>query len=153
MIDKLLEQSGSLSVNSAQMTNLVDKVLTSKKYILLVNEISKEAQSFTLDRTRVHHPQSHIRDSCTSSAHSTNTVTSSSLGSLSSGVCPKENELTALSNQLRPDQLHHVRFNAAQVLVLFSVADLVADEFWKESREAMQLALVDSDTAIGLHPT
>ncbi|KAI8897017.1 broad-minded protein-domain-containing protein [Globomyces pollinis-pini] len=82
------------------------------------------------------------------SAHSTNTLESWSLGSLSSGVCPGTDDLQTIAVQLQPSHSFPIRLTGAQLLASFSVADLLADEFWPLSKVAIQLALLDSDTQI-----
>lgn len=140
---------------------IVDKVLVSKKYSNLVQEVSKDAQqsaiellkqlpkndgnnqrSANINSSQYHHQRSH--DS-SFSGHSTGTIESCSLGSLASGICPKDNELQSIIDRLNPKQPLAIRNAAAQLLSSFSVGDLLADEFWPVSKISMQLALLDCD--------
>ena len=140
---------------------IVDKVLVSKKYSNLVQEVSKDAQqsanellkqlpkndgnnqrSANSNSSQYHHQRSH--DS-SFSGHSTGTIESCSLGSLASGICPKDDELQSIIDRLNPKQPLAIRNAAAQLLSSFSVGDLLADEFWPVSKISMQLALLDCD--------
>lgn len=148
---------------------IVDKILASKEYLHLVNQISNDASQSALEllkqlpaqmpatnqqqyqASKIH--SSNAQDSSNFSTYSTNTLDSCSLGSLASGICPQDNELQGLVDKLNPKQPLSTRLAAAQTLSSFSVGDLLADEFWTYSRDTLQLALLDSDIGFAFYET
>ena len=143
---------------------IVDKILASKKYMNLVNQVASEAQQTATELLKQikmgnsagsggagalrggtgGHSLRSITDSSLS-GHSAGTVESCSLGSLASGICPKDDELQSIVDQLHPRQPYTVRSAAVQLLASFSVGELLADEFWPVSKIIIQLAILDAD--------
>ncbi|KAJ3254298.1 hypothetical protein HK103_007268 [Boothiomyces macroporosus] len=134
--------------------------LLDENYIQLVDAIAKDAAE-SANELLNHLPnlqkknlnslefQNQKNDS-SFSGHSSGSVQSCSLGSLSSGVCPGVDDLQTIISQLHPSLAFPIRLCGAQLLASFSVGDLLADEFWSLSKAAMQAALLDSDTQIAL---
>jgi hypothetical protein len=147
---------------------IVDKIMASTKYLNLVNQVANEAQQTAADLLKqlkldvktgnhasstgggpqkgvsVGHSLRSITDSSLS-GYSAGTIESCSLGSLASGICPKDDELQSIVDQLHHRQPFPVRLAAAQLLASFSVGELLADEFWPLSKITMQMALLDTD--------
>lgn len=77
----------------------------------------------------------------------TSTIESGSVGgsSISSGICLAPDDLRILLNELQPNQPLNIRREAVKNLALVSVGDLLADEFWCESKRLMECTLLDDD--------
>lgn len=154
----------SCIVAESMIPIIVDKILASKKYLNLVNQVASEAQQTATELLKQikmgnsagsgvagaqrggtgGHSLRSVTDSSLS-GHSAGTVESCSLGSLASGICPKDDELQSIVDQLHPRQPYTVRFAAVQLLASFSVGELLADEFWPVSKIIIQLAILDAD--------
>ncbi|KAJ3324109.1 hypothetical protein HDV06_000650 [Boothiomyces sp. JEL0866] len=163
LLDQQLNESSSKTILikvEPIVPLLVDKILSSTQYIQLVDSIAKDAAE-SANELLNHLPnlqkknlnslefQNQKNDS-SFSGHSSSSIQSCSLGSLSSGVCPGIDDLQTIISQLHPSLAFPIRLSGAQLLASFSVGDLLADEFWNLSKSAMQAALLDSDTQIAL---
>jgi hypothetical protein len=148
MIDEQLLKKATFEGLKEKLTEIqnqfenVDEILSSKEYLELVENAKTEARECVWKKQPQERRLISPKPDLSYSAHSIHTLESGSLGSLVSGTCPKDDELPRLHQQLQ----HHstaVRLEAAKVLALFSVGDLLADEFWPFTRLLLQVALVD----------
>ncbi|KAJ3336717.1 hypothetical protein HDU91_001694, partial [Kappamyces sp. JEL0680] len=136
---------------------LVDQILISERYLSLVERLKKDAKESAaeimkqMQKSTVAIPTTPKPDA-SFSAHSATTMESCSLGSLASGICPKDDELPLLLVQLHPCEEYPVRLQAAKVLASFSVGDLLADEFWPMTKDVLQLAMQDVDLEYAVLP-
>ncbi|KAI8923764.1 broad-minded protein-domain-containing protein [Entophlyctis helioformis] len=146
--------------------SLVDKILASPEYAALSHRVTEDAKASIAaltDHLLQHKPAMadlyapHASAAAAGrppshdpsfSAHSSATYESSSMGSISSGICPGLDELKHMFGKLHPGQTYENRMATVQRLASFSIGDMLADEFWPDSKKNMELALADPDTRI-----
>ncbi|KAJ8326199.1 hypothetical protein QVD99_002342 [Batrachochytrium dendrobatidis] len=159
MLNEHLKSQKASSPVENLVLSLMDKIITSQEYARLVHQITQDAKlsvEHLLDHvgskgyledasSKVFHSQ----DS-SFSAHSAATYESSSIGSITSGVCPGADELKHMFGHLHPGQPFECRVSAVQRLASFSIGDMLSDEFWPDAKRNLELSLGDPDTRITL---
>jgi Broad-minded protein len=68
------------------------------------------------------------------------------MSSVGVSLCPED--LRSLLAELHPTQSLSSRREAVRKLAMVSIGDLLADEFWPDSRNLMECALLDKDIKI-----
>eukprot|EP00842_Homolaphlyctis_polyrhiza_P000608 jgi/Hompol1/1548/HPOL_005322-RA len=134
---------------------VVDKILGSPEYNTLLAQISDDAKrsiNHLLEHVKIKGSQDetfslNMNQELSFSAHSSATYESSSVGSISSGICPGLDELKHMFGHLHPTQSFENRLSAVQRLAAFSIGDMLADEFWPDSKRNMELGLADPDSS------